>query len=122
MVDALSLQVIYDTIAQAGGEVISADQSTSGYGSPEALAGVQYWLDFIDAGWSPTVAQMVETQPWDMFMAGKVAMIYSGSFMTISYSESGVADDIQVAPMPSGPAGNQSVVHGLSNVAKRRER
>ncbi|MDR2256383.1 MAG: sugar ABC transporter substrate-binding protein [Arthrobacter sp.] len=113
---------VYDVIAQAGGEVISADHKTSGYGSPQALEGVNYLLSFIKDGSSPTAQQMVDTLPEDQFMAGKVAMIYMASYEALPFSQSSVAKSIDVAPLPEGPAGNQSVIHGLANVANAKSK
>lgn len=113
---------IYDVIAQAGGEVINAEHTKSGYGSPQALQGVEYLLSFIKNGSSPTAQQMVDTLPEDQFMAGKVAMIYMASYEVLPFSKSTVAADIDVAPLPKGPAGNQSVIHGLANAANAKSK
>ena len=111
----------YDSIPQAGGYVISPDHKKTGYGSPEALKGVQFWLDFIKAGSSPTAQQMTDTAPEDMFLSGKVAMLQTGSWSAIGYAQNAdIADKVNVAPLPKGPAGNQSVIHGLANVANAK--
>lgn len=108
----------YPTIYQAGGEVISADGTTSGYGSPEALAGITFWTDFIEAGQSPTAQEMTDTAPNDWFQNGKAAMFWNGSWAGGGYaSVEGIADKVDVARLPQGPAGNMSVIHGLANVA-----
>ena len=42
-------QANYDnTILQAGGQIISADGKKSGYDSPEAIRGLQLWVDLIN--------------------------------------------------------------------------
>jgi len=111
----------YDSIPQAGGSVISADHKKTGYSSPEALKGIQFWLDFIKAGTSPTAQQMTDTAPEDMFLSGKVAMLQTGSWAAVGYAgNTDIADKVNVAPLPAGPAGNQSVIHGLSNVANAK--
>lgn len=107
----------FDSIHQAGGYVISEDHTDSGFDAPETAAGVQYWLDMIEDGSSPTAQQMVDTIPEDSFQAGSIAMIYMASYMALPFSESAVADDLQVVRLPQGPAGNQSIIHGLANVA-----
>lgn len=114
---AYSQENYFDTIAQAGGEVINDDHTKTGLGEPEALEGVQYWLDFIADGSSPTAQQMTDTLAEDSFQAGKIAMLYQASYMALPFSESEVADQLQVVPMPKGPTGNQSIIHGLANVA-----
>lgn len=111
----------YNSIAQAGGEVISADGTESGYGSPEALAGIELWTDLIEAGSSPTAQQMTDTNPEDFFLSGKVAMFQNGSWAAIAYADNAdIADKVDVAPLPEGPEGNQSVIHGVGNVANAK--
>jgi len=111
----------YNSIAQAGGEVISADGTESGYGSPEALAGIELWTDLIEAGSSPTAQQMTDTNPEDFFLSGKVAMFQNGSWAAIAYGDNAdIADKVDVAPLPEGPDGNQSVIHGVGNVANAK--
>ncbi|AXL11088.1 sugar ABC transporter substrate-binding protein [Microbacterium foliorum] len=111
----------YNSIAQAGGEVISADGTESGYGSPEALAGIELWTDLIEAGSSPTAQQMTDTNPEDFFLSGKVAMFQNGSWAAIAYGDNAeIADKVNVAPLPEGPEGNQSVIHGVGNVANAK--
>lgn len=111
----------YDSIPQAGGYVISPDGKKTGYGSPEALKGIEFWLDLIKAGSSPTAQQMTDTAPEDMFLSGKVAMLQTGSWAARGYAQNAdIADKVNVAPLPAGPAGNQSVIHGLANVANAK--
>lgn len=107
----------YNTIYQAGGYVINEDRTETGYGSPEALEGVEFWTDFIANGSSPTEEQMTDTEPNDMFMSGTLGMFTFGSWAAVQYADTDIADQIAVAPLPMGPTGNQSVVHGIGNVA-----
>lgn len=108
----------YNSIAQAGGEVISADGTESGYGTPEALAGIELWTDLIAAGSSPTAQQMTDTNPEDFFLSGKVAMFQNGSWAAVAYADNAdIAEKVDVAPLPTGATGNQSVIHGIGNVA-----
>ncbi|WP_350348214.1 sugar ABC transporter substrate-binding protein [Agromyces sp. G08B096] len=111
----------YNSIAQAGGEVISADGTTTGYDSPEALAGIELWTDLIEAGSSPTAQQMTDTNPEDFFLSGKVAMFQNGSWAAIAYADNpDIAEKVNVAPLAAGPDGNQSVIHGVANVANAK--
>lgn len=111
----------YDSIAQAGGEVINAAGTKTGYDTPEALAGITLWTDLIKDGSSPTAQQMTDTSPGDMFVSGKVAMLQNGSWAAHTYAENAdIADKVDVAPLPAGAAGNQSVIHGLANVANAK--
>ncbi|OYO14942.1 sugar ABC transporter substrate-binding protein [Enemella evansiae] len=119
---AYTQENIYTAIPQAGGEVISSDHKKSGYGSPEALAGIEYLLGFIADGSSPTAQQMADTEPETMFTSGQVAMGYFASYAALPFSQSQVGNDINVAPLPKGPTGNQSVIHGLGNVANAKSK
>ncbi|WP_457100763.1 ABC transporter substrate-binding protein [Microbacterium sp. P5_E9] len=110
----------YNTIYQAGGEVISADHKKSGYGSPEALEGVEFWTDLIASGESPTSQQMTDTSPFDMWTGGKIAMFWDGSWSPSGYAKSAIGGTIDIAPLPTGPTGNQSIIHGLANVANAK--
>jgi len=112
----------YNTIYQAGGEVINAAHDQIGYGSPQAAEGVGIWADFIKNGQSPTIQQMTDTWPGDSFGSGKVAMFWDGSWGAAGYAKSAEGKNIDVAPLPMGPHGNQSVIHGLANVANAQSK
>src|SRR5690606_36691233 len=47
----------YNTIFQAGGEVITAD-GTSGYAEPATQEGIQFWTDLMASGASPSMQQL----------------------------------------------------------------
>lgn len=112
----------YNTIYQAGGYVLSEDGTENGYNQPEAQQGLQYWVDMLAEGSSPSLAQMADTDVGDLFMSGKIAMLYNGSWnaLTFSQSELGQAGAIAVAPLPEGPASNASIIHGLANVVSSK--
>lgn len=114
-------QNYYNTIPQAGGYVIDDDGTKTGYGEPEALEGIRFWVDQITDGVSPTQQQMTDTPPEDAFLSGKVAMYWSGSWSANKFGQdASIKDRVDVAPLPTGPTGNQSVVHGLANVANAK--
>lgn len=105
----------YNTILQNGGYVISDDKKTSGFDSDEAIGGLKYWTDFIEAGYSPNLAQMTDTVPLTLFESGKVAMMYGGSWQAVAFNKnSDLKDTINVAPLPQGKT-RASVIHGLGN-------
>lgn len=108
-------QNVYPAIFSAGGDVVSPDGTKSGYGSPEALAGVEFLLSFIADGSSPTMQQMVDTSPAESFTSGKIAMYLTASNNALFFKKSTAAADLQVAPLPKGPAGSISVINGLAN-------
>lgn len=111
-----SQEILYNTIPQAGGEVISEDMTKSGYDSPEAISGTQRWVDVINEGLSPTLEQQADTNGYEMFKAGKVAMIYAASWNIPVFLESElVRDDIDLVVMPLIKERAASI-HGLANV------
>jgi len=104
----------YNTIAQAGGFVLSPDKKTSGYDKPETIAGLKFWIDLIEAGVSPTIQQMTDTSPVSLFESGKVAMLYDGSWMAIEYGKTNeyTKDKVDVAVLPKGVK-QAVIIHGL---------
>lgn len=106
----------YNTIPQNGGFVISPDHKTSGYDNPNTIGGLQFWLDMIKNGSSPTMAQMTDTTPLSMFESGKVAMIYAGSWNAIEFAQNAYTKDkVDVTVLPMGKT-RATVIHGLGNV------
>jgi multiple sugar transport system substrate-binding protein len=109
-------ELYYDTIYQAGGYVISQDGKKSGYDDPNTIAGLRLWVDIINKDKSsPTIQQTQDTDPIQMFQNGKLAMFWDGSFDAIAYNNTqGLNAD--VAPLPAGPKGKATIIHGLANV------
>lgn len=108
-------QGYYNTIAQAGGYVVSPDGTKSGYDDPKTIEGLRFWTDLIAEGVSPTHQQMVDTEPKQMFQSGKSAMFYGGSWQAVSFKKTdAIANKIDVAPLPAG-AKDTSIIHGLGN-------
>lgn len=107
---------IYDTIPQAGGLIISADRTTSGYDSVAALDGTKRWLELIDMGVSPTLEQQADTSAVDMFKAGKLAMVYAASWNVPEFMENeSIKDHIDLTVMPLIKE-RAATIHGLSTV------
>lgn len=107
----------YDTILQAGGQIISADGRKSGYDSDAAIAGLSFWTDLIlKYHASPTLAQMTDTEPQQMFSSGKVAMYYGGSWEALALKDVPYAvANAGVTVMPKGKV-RATVSNGLGNV------
>jgi len=105
----------YNTIFQAGGEVISDDGTESGFDSAESEAGLQFWTDLIDTGASPSIQQLSDTPAIQWFTSGKLGMLWSGSWSRTAVADSEFADVIDVAPLPRGEE-QATVIHGVSNV------
>ena len=108
-------QGYYNTIAQAGGYVVSPDGNSSGYDEPATIEGLKFWTDLIQDGVSPTHQQMTDTEPKQLFQSGKVAMFYGGSWQAVSFKAAAdFADKIDVAPLPAGVK-DTAIIHGLGN-------
>lgn len=106
----------YNTIPQNGGYVISPDRKSSGYNTVATIGGLQFWINLIQDKSSPTLAQMTDTPPLSLFESGKVAMLYAGSWNTISFAQNTYTrDKVDVAVLPQGVQ-RATVIHGLGNV------
>ncbi len=105
---------VYNTIPQCGGYIISEDRKKSGYDSPEAVKGVQIWLDLIDEGLAPSLEEQADTPAVDLFKAGKLAMVYAASWDVPAFMENeSIKDDIDLTVMPLIEE-RAAVIHGLS--------
>lgn len=111
----------YDTILQAGGNIISADGKKTGYGTPEAAAGIKFWADLIANGSSPNVQQLSDTYGLTWFTSGKVAMYQSGSWQRNAIVGSDVKNDVGVVEMPTGKQ-QATIIHGISNVVAAKSK
>ncbi len=105
----------YNTILQAGGYVVSPDGKTSGYDTPEAKAGIQFWTDLIESGASPTMAQLTETSADQWFLSGKLAMYQGGDWFRAALIGNKIEKDVVVVPLPKGKQ-QATVIHGVANV------
>ncbi|MEV6521884.1 sugar ABC transporter substrate-binding protein [Longispora sp. NPDC051575] len=114
---AYSQENYYNTIFQSGGTVVSADRKKSGYEDPATVKGLQFWVDLINRHKvSPTVKQMSDTEPTQLFTSGKVAMMYGGSWEAVGFAkDDALKGKIDVAVLPRGDK-RAVVIHGLGNV------
>lgn len=103
----------YNTIFQSGGTVIDGD--TSGYASPESQEGIQFWTDLIESGASPSIQQLTDTTGDQWFTSGKTAMYWGGSWFRSALTDTPLAEDVTVLPLPTGEE-QATVIHGVSNV------
>lgn len=104
----------YNTIFANGGWILNADKTESGYADPRTQEGIQCWVDLINKGISPTLAQMTDTSADVMFESGKLAMCWAGSYMTPEYANNDVVKDkIDLVALPSFHGKEANVLHGL---------
>lgn len=107
----------YNTIFQAGGQVISDDGKTAAIDSPEAVEGIKFWTDLQADGSSPTLQQLSDTEAETQFEQGKVAMYMSGAYWALKmYDNADIRDKVDVAPLPTGKK-QATVTSGIENVA-----
>lgn len=100
----------YNTVYQAGTEIISDDGKSSNWDTAEAKAGIEFWRQFIEAGHSPNVAQLAETPAHQLFPSGKLAMYYSGTWNVGPFTDdAALASTVDVAPLPAGEREGASV-------------
>jgi len=110
----------YNTIAQAGGYVISPDGTKSGYADPKTIEGLRFWTRLIERKHSPDLKTMTDTTPIDLFKAGKTAMYWGGSWAVADFAgHPGTKDVVDVAPLPKGER-QATIIHGVSNVVSAK--
>jgi multiple sugar transport system substrate-binding protein len=106
----------YNTIAQAGGYVISPDGKKSGYDDPKTIQGLKFWTDLLDKKESPDLKTMTDTVPLQLFESGKIAMYWGGSWNVSEFTGNEYTKDkVDVAPLPKGER-QATVIHGVANV------
>lgn len=106
----------YNTIFQAGGQVISDDGKTAEIDSPEAQKGIEFWTNLIADGSSPTLQQLSDTEAETMFEQGKIGMYMSGAYWALKlYDNKEFAPNVDIAPLPVGEQ-RATVTSGIVNV------
>ncbi|NUR84903.1 MAG: sugar ABC transporter substrate-binding protein [Nonomuraea sp.] len=106
----------YNTIAQAGGHVISADGKKSGFDEPGTIQGLEFWTDLMKDKVAPPAQVTTDTEPMQLFMTGKYGMIYGGSWFAAAFkSNAERGTKVDAAPLPKGPVQEGSILLGLAN-------
>lgn len=92
---------------QAGGDLISEDLMTAPIDSPEALEGLNFYLN---TAYNPEVApsaEVISEQGFgEMFKAGKIAMFMGGAADDLDRVE---GLDVGVAPVPANPTTGNNI-------------
>lgn len=83
-----------------GGDIVDAD-GCSVLDSAENVAGLQSWVDLVEAGAAPVGLTGAESD--SLFSAGKAAMQLNGPWAAAGYADAGI--DFGVAPVPEGVDG-----------------
>ncbi|WP_245628044.1 ABC transporter substrate-binding protein [Shouchella shacheensis] len=102
----------YNYIPQAGGEIVSEDQQSSGFDSESAKEAFRFMKRIVDKGISPDIKSQIQNDLNQMFMSNRIAMLPAISVMSIEFNEA-MGDQIDIAPLPEGEE-DTAVVHGIS--------
>lgn len=82
----VDFEVYSSTIFAAGGTIMTEDKTAPTYTMPETLEGVQIWIDLIEKGYSPSIADLTDSSAAIRFEGGRLAMYMGGSYMTTQFA------------------------------------
>lgn len=110
-------QVYLNFIFQNGGKLLNEDGTKALIDDPATCEAILFLYDMMKDGSTPTAAEMQANSNWapigNLFPAGKIAMITSGSWQSKPLIDAN--PNIDVAPLPKGKV-RATVIHGLGNV------
>ncbi|GAA2870991.1 ABC transporter substrate-binding protein [Nonomuraea rubra] len=111
----------YNTMLQAGGQVISPDGKQSGFGDPASVQGLEFWTGLIEEKSAPAAEVYGDTDPIQLFQSGKYGMFYGGIWFASTYwADPQFRERIDVAPLPKGPAKEAVILLGLANAVSAK--
>lgn len=91
----------YHYIWQNEGDIINKEETKSEFDDPNTIEAIEYMVDFINKGYSPTMADYASTTANQYFESGKSAMNVSGSWMCNEFLQiEGL--NVDVAPLAKG--------------------
>lgn len=97
-----------------GGQIIDLEAGKTLVDSAEAMAGFEFirsiWLD----DKSMPTSEQLSQYGWDGVLSGVAAMGFSGHWSVPEYSSAGL--NLDVVPMPQGPAGRETMVNSAGFV------
>jgi multiple sugar transport system substrate-binding protein len=100
-------------LQQAGGSMLSEDNTLTNFNSEAGLAVLEYWNRLVNEnGVYETGFESGLGEGQDAFVTGKVAMQYNGPWMLNFYKSYGDELEFGVVPPPAGPNGDQGSVMG----------
>lgn len=91
---------LYNSIWQAGGDVLSADGKSSEIDSPATVKAIEFWQGLRADGSIPSPQQLSDTSALDWFGSGKAAMYISGSYDRTAIVDSSLGSAVQAAALP----------------------
>lgn len=109
---------VLNTIHQAGGAILSDDKKTAQWDTKEAAQGVQFWVDIVQSGATPSLEQLASTDANSLFLSEKIAFNTTGSWMGVSFADSQLAKDgkLAVVTLPKGPKNAGASTSSLGNM------
>jgi multiple sugar transport system substrate-binding protein len=111
----------YNTMLQAGGQVISPDGKKSGFDDPASVQGLEFWTGLIEEKVAPAAEVYGDTDPIQLFQSGKYGMFYGGIWFASTYwADPQFRERIDVAPLPKGPAREAVILLGLANAVSAK--
>lgn len=113
--NAMTQEGMYEYILQNGGFIINEDSTESGYDTTEAIEALEKQIALIEDGLSPTLEIQNDTSSFELFEAGRVAMIQAASYrIPIFLDNEDIVDKIDLIEVPSMKQ-KGTVIHGLAN-------
>lgn len=102
-------------LAQDGADYVTLDKKKTLAGTPQGIATFQYVVDLMDSRRMAPYTVLSETKASDLFISGKAAIIFVGSWKAkvLEGSSLGKAKKIGLIQMPKGKLHNYSVAGGL---------
>lgn len=102
-------------MTQNGGYRISDDANTIGIGLPESVDAVQQMVDLMANGQMAPYEVLSETKGTDLFISGKAAIVFIGSWKASVLENSTLAQEgnVSLIEMPSMKVNNSCVLGGL---------
>nr|WP_283248461.1 sugar ABC transporter substrate-binding protein [Bacillus sp. FJAT-49711] len=91
----------WNLIWQNGGDFFEDDGVTSTFDQLENIEAIEYATSFVEKGFSPTVKDFASLSADEYFQAGKIGMIFAGSWMLTQYLDT-EGLEFDVAPLPKG--------------------
>lgn len=105
----------YQTVYANDGWILNEDATETGYTDEKTMAGIQCWIDMINAGLSPSSSALAETTPDAMFEGEQIAMNFAGSYMVPEYAANDtIKDKIDCVEIPTFNGKEDNVINGLA--------
>lgn len=105
----------YQTIYANGGYILNEDKTETGYDLPETQEGIQCWIDMINKGYAPSLADITDTSADARFESGHLAMTLAGSYMVAEYvANDAINGKIDCVEVPAFNGKEPNTINGLS--------